>query len=50
MLDIPPIEYYNQTHNTIQLGNFGVGVGPIKTAVFAVTVAMEGCMGGYKAV
>ena len=46
MLDITPVEYYNQTRNAIQLGDFGVGV--IKAAVFGVLVAIAGCMRGIQ--
>jgi phospholipid/cholesterol/gamma-HCH transport system permease protein len=44
MLDLPWIEYWNQTQNAITLNNFLIGV--IKSGVFGVIVALAGCLQG----
>ncbi|MDH3239289.1 MAG: ABC transporter permease [Alphaproteobacteria bacterium] len=46
MLDISPIQYFNQTKQFLGMGDFAVGV--FKAAVFGVLIAISGCMRGMQ--
>jgi len=46
MLDISPIQYFNQTKQFLDMGDFAVGV--FKAAVFGVLIAISGCMRGMQ--
>jgi phospholipid/cholesterol/gamma-HCH transport system permease protein len=44
ILDLPWVEYWNQTLNAMTLNNFLIGV--IKSSVFGVIIALAGCLKG----
>ncbi len=46
MLDIPVVQYYNQTVEALNLNHFTLGV--IKSFVFGLVIAISGCMKGIK--
>jgi phospholipid/cholesterol/gamma-HCH transport system permease protein len=46
MLDISPIQYYNQTQLAVPLRHFAIGI--FKSGVFGVIVALAGCLRGIQ--
>ncbi len=46
MLDIPIVQYYNQTVEALNLNHFLLGV--IKSFLFGLVIAVSGCMKGIK--
>ena len=46
MLDIPVVQYYNQTVEALNLNHFLLGI--IKSFVFGLVIAIAGCMKGIK--
>jgi len=46
MLDITPMQYYNQTKAAVSLTNLSIGL--IHSAVFGVLVALSGCLRGMQ--
>ena len=47
MLDLSPIQYYNQTLAFLGVMDFAVGI--FKAGVFGVIIALAGCMSGMHA-
>jgi phospholipid/cholesterol/gamma-HCH transport system permease protein len=46
MLDITPMQYFNETKSALELTQFAAGL--IKAAVFGVLVALSGCLRGMQ--
>jgi phospholipid/cholesterol/gamma-HCH transport system permease protein len=46
MLDITPMQYYNQTRAAVSLTNLSIGL--FHSAVFGVLVALSGCLRGMQ--
>jgi phospholipid/cholesterol/gamma-HCH transport system permease protein len=46
MYDIPLAQYYKQTSEALSLTHFSIGI--IKSAVFAVLIAISGCFHGMR--
>ncbi len=46
MLDISPIQYFNQTKQFLDMGDFAVGV--FKATVFGILIAIAGCLRGMQ--
>jgi phospholipid/cholesterol/gamma-HCH transport system permease protein len=46
MLDISPVQYFNQTKQFLDMGDFAVGV--FKATVFGILIAIVGCMRGMQ--
>lgn len=46
MLEISPVEYWNQTQGGVQITDFAVGI--FKSGVFGVLIAIAGCMRGMQ--
>jgi phospholipid/cholesterol/gamma-HCH transport system permease protein len=44
MLDITPVQYFNETKNAVELQHFAQGL--IKSSVFGVLIAFAGCLRG----
>jgi phospholipid/cholesterol/gamma-HCH transport system permease protein len=47
MYDIPLAQYYEQTLSALNLTHFSIGI--IKSAVFAILIAISGCFHGMRA-
>lgn len=47
MLDLPPIQYWNETRSIVTMTQVNIGV--VKAAVFGAIVAMSGCYYGIRA-
>lgn len=46
MLDIPLLQYLNETQHALSLGDFAVGL--VKSVVFGVLIALSGCSRGMR--
>lgn len=44
ILDLPWVEYWNQTQNAMTLNNFLIGI--VKSSVFGIIIALAGCLKG----
>ena len=46
VFDVSLIQYYNETRRAVHLHDFGIGIG--KSLVFAMLIAVAGCMRGMQ--
>jgi phospholipid/cholesterol/gamma-HCH transport system permease protein len=46
MLDLSPVEYFNETQAALDLTQFAIGI--VKSVVFGVLIAVAGCMRGIQ--